>query len=80
MLVDIPENGDVPKVGGVSGSTVMEDNWEQPSKAYWPIVVVELPMIKPLRPLQPEKAQLPIEVTEFGMVSEPVKPSQLLKA
>ena len=40
-------------------------------------MVRELPRVSvPVNPVQIAKAKMPIEVTEFGMVSEPVKPLQ----
>ena len=37
-------------------------------------------MVSRVNPRQLEKALLPIEITESGMVNEPVKPLQPLKA
>ena len=44
-------------------------------KTYAGISVIPLPTITELRPEQPEKAELPMLVTEFGMVTF-VKPEQ----
>ena len=41
--------------------------------------VTPLPMVTEVRPLQPEKALLPMEVTLSGIVTE-VRPLQPLKA
>jgi hypothetical protein len=53
MVLGTLLNAFVPKVGGVSGLTVME-----------------------VKPEQPSKAHIPIEVTELGIVKAPVKPEQ----
>jgi hypothetical protein len=37
--------------------------------------VTELGIVKDVKPLQPEKAELPMKVTELGIVSD-VKPLQ----
>ena len=41
--------------------------------------VTPLPMVADVKPLQPQKAISPIDVTLFGIVTE-VRPLQLLKA
>ena len=70
---------------GLSGNSqffalkVTEVRAVQPSKAYSPIEVTELPMVTEVRPVQYLKAKAPIEVTELGMITE-VRPSHSLKA
>ena len=44
------------------------------------MVVTELGMVTELRPLQPSKADSPMEVTELGMVKLPVRPLHSSKA
>ena len=48
----------------------------QPSKAFSPITVTELPMTMSVRPVQSSKADFPIYVTESGMTMlvRPVQP------
>ena len=59
----------VTELGMVSGPVKVWHAW----KACFPIVVKELPRVKPVK-LQLLNALSPIEVTESGIVSMPVKP------
>ena len=56
-------------------STFIDVKSEQPEKAYFPMLVTELPIVTLVRPEQPEKAERPMLVTEFGMVTL-VRPEQ----
>jgi hypothetical protein len=57
MLVGIFWNALPYKVGGVSGSTVMDVKPVQSSKAQSLIMVTKLGMVSvPVKPVQPEKA------------------------
>ena len=48
---------------------VTEEN-PQPTKAYFPIVVTELGMVREVKLLHPQKAFSPILVTESGMITD----------
>ncbi len=49
----------------------------QELKAYVPMLVTELGMVKdPVKPLQPQKACSLMLVTELGIIKDPVRPLQ----
>ena len=61
-------------VGTVAPRKVISDTAEQFSKLLFATDVTELPRSIAVRPLIPEKAAAPIEVTSSGMISTPSNP------
>ena len=58
---------------------IMVSRLLQPEKAYSPIDITLLPIVKVVSPVQSEKADFPIDVMPLGIVNE-VRPEQPEKA